>query len=413
MMTTGEVTIDSIAAGGDGVARLDGLVVFLPRTAPGDRGVAQITQRGRLARGSLVRLTSPSPERVEPRCLHYTRDRCGGCQLQHLAYDAQLKAKAQIIRDSLERIAKRMPPPFEVRRSEREWRYRRKLTLAIRRAPGRDDEWIAGLYPFDQPSRVFALDDCPITHPDVLDVWRQVLAARECLPSAGELRASVRVAPDGATFVIEGGTSWPRRDEFVAAVPALASIWWVSARGLRRLVHGTTAAQAPGASFSQVNAEVGDAVRERVLATVLARAPRSVIDAYAGLGHTAMSLESAGVPVTAIELDAAASAWCGSRLAPPSRALTGRVEDLLPQALPADVVVLNPPRAGVDARVTEALENAARTLRAVVYVSCNPATLARDLARLPSFRIAALAAFDMFPQTAHVESVCELEPVAA
>ena len=96
-----------------------------------------------------------------------------------------------------------------------------------------------------------------------------------------------------------------------------------------------------------------------------------------------------------------------------SRAIHGRVEDELPGALPADLVILNPPRAGVDARVTETLEAEAPRLRGVIYISCNPATLARDLSRLPSFQIQSLHAFDMFPQTAHVETVCELRPTGA
>jgi 23S rRNA (uracil1939-C5)-methyltransferase len=93
--------------------------------------------------------------------------------------------------------------------------------------------------------------------------------------------------------------------------------------------------------------------------------------------------------------------------------MQGRVEDLLASALPADVVVLNPPRAGIDERVAATLGDAAASIRAVVYVSCNPATLARDLGRLPRFRMASLVAFDMFPQTAHVETVCELVPAAS
>jgi tRNA/tmRNA/rRNA uracil-C5-methylase (TrmA/RlmC/RlmD family) len=88
------------------------------------------------------------------------------------------------------------------------------------------------------------------------------------------------------------------------------------------------------------------------------------------------------------------------------------VEDVIASVLPVDVVVLNPPRAGVDARVSAALEGEG-SARAIVYVSCDPATLARDLARMPRWRIASLTCFDMFPQTAHVETVCELVPEAA
>ncbi|MFN2604567.1 MAG: 23S rRNA (uracil-5-)-methyltransferase RumA, partial [Gemmatimonadaceae bacterium] len=93
---------------------------------------------------------------------------------------------------------------------------------------------------------------------------------------------------------------------------------------------------------------------------------------------------------------------------PNSRAIRGRVEEVIADSLPADVVVINPPRAGIDAKVAEALETNAPSTKAVLYVSCNPATLARDLSRLPSFRIQSLKPFDMFPQTAHVETVCEL-----
>jgi 23S rRNA (uracil1939-C5)-methyltransferase len=151
-------------------------------------------------------------------------------------------------------------------------------------------------------------------------------------------------------------------------------------------------------------------MRAYVLERVMSCEPQSVIDAYSGAGHTAIALDGLGIRVTAIELDAEASAWAATRLGASSRAINARVEDALPGVLPADVVLLNPPRAGVDKRVTETLEAEADHLRGVVYVSCNPATLARDLARLPSYRIESLRGFDMFPQTAHVETVCELRP---
>ena len=102
-----------------------------------------------------------------------------------------------------------------------------------------------------------------------------------------------------------------------------------------------------------------------------------------------------------------------ARLAARSRVIGGRVEDLIGQALPADVVMLNPPRAGVDARVTDGARSPAHAARALFYVSCDPATLARDLARLPRYRVVDCTRYDMFPQTAHVETVCELVPEAA
>src|SRR5205823_13820414 len=95
------VPIDSIAAGGDGVGRNNGLVVFVPRTAPGDLVTARIAGKGTFARGALRTIARPSSERIDPPCQHYTRDRCGGCQLQHMSYAAQLKAKQRIIRDAI------------------------------------------------------------------------------------------------------------------------------------------------------------------------------------------------------------------------------------------------------------------------------------------------------------------------
>jgi 23S rRNA (uracil1939-C5)-methyltransferase len=335
-------------------------------------------------------------------------DRCGGCQLQHLSYDAQLQAKARIVRDAMQRIGKRSVDLPVVQPSATPWRYRRKLTLALRR---KREGWIAGLHPFDDPRAVFALDDCPITHQDVLAVWREVLAASRHLPSVPELRGAVRLDDDGtASLTLEGGREWPSSTEFFGASPHLAALWWIPDGQSRRRLHAREAASAPGASFAQVNPAVAAPLRRRVIALALAHRPSSAVDAYAGLGLTATELATHGVRVTAIELDRDAVGWAAQRLPPGSRALGGRVEDHLPHALPVDVVILNPPRAGVDKRVTDVLDAVDPAPAAIVYVSCDPATLARDVSRLVRFRIASLESFDMFPQTAHVETVCELVP---
>ena len=425
-----DLAIESIAAGGDGVGRADGLVVFVPRSAPGDEGRVRIAEGGRFARGEWESLDRPSVLRTEPSCAHYLADRCGGCQLQHVGYETQLDAKATIIRDAIQRIGRRDALHPRVRPSPRQWRYRRKLTLALRRRGS--SPWIAGLHPYDAPGRVFDLRDCPITDERVLAVWSEIRAASRWLPETRELRGAVRVA-DGdagatASFLVEGGERWPTHARFFDAVPSLASLWWRPENQGRRLLHARTAvAAAPGApgpahvpdaadadahladaSFAQVNDEVAAELREHVVALALAHQPTRLVDAYAGRGDTAVALAESGAIVTAIEFDRDAAARGAARLSPPSRMIRGRVEDEIDRALPADVVIVNPPRAGLDAQVTARLASATDMLRAVIYVSCNPATLARDLGRLPAFRIASLLAFDMFPQTAHVETVCEL-----
>ena len=400
------LAITSIAAGGDGVGRSEGVVVFVPRTAPGDVARVRLVRAKRFARGRLLSLDEPSPDRVEPPCPHYSGDRCGGCQLQHLRYDAQIAAKRAIIGDALRRIGRRDVADPEVEPSDSAWRYRRKLTLHVRRTGAR---WIAGLHPYDDPSAVFDLVDCPITDERVLAIWRELRPTLDRLPRDPALRVAVRLLDDGAAATVEGGRAWPAADALFAAVPSLTELWWKPEAGaLRRLAARTHPPQA-GASFVQVNARVAARLHDALLAAVRAVDPARVIDAYAGTGATAIPLATDGRIVVAMELDRAAADHIGARLSPPSSVVAGRVEEHIAAALPADVVLLNPPRTGVDERVAMALERARADVRRVFYVSCDPATLARDLARMPGYRLVTVRGFDMFPQTAHVETLCELE----
>ncbi len=415
--STLSLEIESIASGGDGIAHSEGLVVFTPRTAVGDRIIASVRVKGRLARGVIERIESNGPDRTTPECAHYVNDNCGGCQLQHITIAAQRDAKRKIISDSLRRIGKRDVSPPEIHAGANAWRYRRKLTLALRRdGSGSGGRWIAGLHAFDDPAKVFSLNDCPISDERLMLVWRELLAAQAHFPSAIQLRGAVRMLADSgnrAAFVLEGGRDWNSHEAFFAAVPSLDALWWMPENGARRLLGDRRTNSEPGASFAQVNPAIAAKLESFVIDSVMAHAPASAVDGYAGAGDVAVALAARGVRVVAIELDAEAAAWAASRLPAGSRTVTARVEDAIRNTLPADVVILNPPRTGVDARVTAALANAAPAVRAIVYVSCDPATLARDIARLPNWQIARLTAFDMFPQTAHVETVCELVPVMA
>lgn len=402
-----ELRIDSIAAGGDGVGRHEGLVVFVPRTAPGDLVRARAVKHDRLMRGLLVEVLEPSLVRADPPCEHYVIDRCGGCQIQHLTYEGQLAAKAGIVHDSLTRIGRVAVDRPSVQASDKHWRYRRKLTLALRL---RGDRWVAGLHRYDAPDDVFELRDCPITDEKVIQAWALVLAQQARFPMSRSLRAAVRLLPHGFAFTLEGGREWKHSTSFFADIPSLLELWWKPEDRSRRLLQSRASVQQAGASFTQVNAGVAEQLREWVLSLATARRPATAIDAYSGTGDIAVALALAGAKVTAIEIDRDASRVAAARLPDGSRCVTAPVEKALAQALPADVVVLNPPRAGVDTRVAELLT--AQRPNAVVYVSCDPATLARDIRRMPGFRVASLRGFDMFPQTAHVETVCELVAAA-
>jgi len=414
------VTIDAIAAGGDGVGRVDGMAAFVPRTAPGDVVEASLVSHGRFARGHITRILTPSPSRVPPRCMHYTADDCGGCQLQHLSENAQLDAKAGIVRDTLARIGKRAVQLPVVERSPTMWDYRQKLTLTLVRNSA-TRQWIGGLHPQGQADSVFALDECRITDPAIVAAWHAVRAASAWLPDGPSVRITFRLVPDTdrVAITIAGGSTWKEWKTFAGRVSTLGALWWISSANERsELVAPHSSFQNTAVNFVQVNAAMAQLMHQRVLDAVMTFSPTHVVDAYAGTGELSLALTARGVSVTAIEWDHAAVALWRTELPEGSAALAAPVEEMIERAMfdprRPDVVVLNPPRVGVDAFVTSTLEvRALEGLRAIVYVSCDPATLARDVKRLPSWRIQSLRCFDMFPQTAHVETVCVLTPEVA
>lgn len=407
-MTIATMGIDAIAAGGDGIGRVEGLAVFVPRTAPGDVAEVRFRLHGRLGRGEVIRLHTRSPVRAEPECLHYERDDCGGCQVQHLAYEAQLDAKRRIVRDAFIRIARREVEVAPVIPSPSPWRYRSRLTLAMRHRAGR---WTLGLHSRLDVNRVFDLHECPITDDRIVEAWAEVGRAAEDLPAASELRGTIRLRGEELAFVLEGGASWPRARSFASRCPSLAVIRWKTARGGTTVIADNAAVPAVE-SFDQVNREVAVLARNELVHRALSAGPAHVIDAYAGAGETASRIAGAGSRVTAIEVDPAAVFEATKRLRSPSSVITGRVEDHLAAALPAEVVIVNPPRAGLDAGVTTILESSVRPGK-LLYMSCDPGTLARDIKRLPGYRVTSVQPYDMFPQTAHVEVVCELIPEGA
>lgn len=388
--------------------------MFVPRTAVGDVVDVELVPQGRFARAHVLALHEPGGDRVEPPCVHYVRDRCGGCQLQHLREHAQLDAKRLIVRDALHRIARVSAFVPEVSPAPSAWRYRISLTLAIRRdGAGRDATWRFGLRDFEDPEKVFDLKDCPISDGHVLSAWSEIRDAATLLPDAPRMTGTVRWLENSAGLFLRGGSRWPKQriDAFSRACPSIWVAHWSPDYGARRtLWDNRTDPSLPAFSFTQVNPGVARQLHAAVTQRVLSHNPRTAVDAYSGAGDVAVGLARAGVTVTAIEVDREAAQFAAARLTLPSRSIAARVEQALSRALPADVVVLNPPRIGIDASVAETLNAVTPRPRTIVYVSCDPATLARDVRRLSNFSIAGIQPYDMFPQTAHVETLCELVP---
>lgn len=399
------------------MGRVDGMAAFIPRTAVGDMIEASLVSHGRFSRGHITRILTPSPNRVEPLCMHYIGNDCGGCQLQHISESAQLDAKARVVRDSLSRIGKRQVELPQIERSPKSWDYRQKLTLSLVRNSA-TRQWVGGLHPLGQADEIFALEECRITDPAIVKAWHAVRSAGAWLPDGSALRITLRLVPetDRVAITVAGGTNWKEWKSFASRIGALGALWWISSAEVRtELVAPESSFQTTAVNFVQVNAAMAETMHHHVFDRVMSFSPKHVVDAYAGTGELTLALVKQGVTVSAIEWDHAAVALLREKLPQGSAALAAPVEDVIERAMfdptMPEVVVLNPPRVGVHAFVTSTLETNARSgPKAIVYVSCDPATLARDLSRMPSWRIQELRCFDMFPQTAHVETVCVLTP---
>lgn len=404
------VTITGIAVGGDGVGRLsDGRVVFVPRTVPGDRirlREGSLERHRNFARAEVGSVVEAGPGRVEPPCPHYTADHCGGCQLQHLAYDGQLAAKRSNVGDTLRRIGKLQLEDPEIVEALEEWRYRSKISMAVKTV-GRSDGVTVGLHPYDRPNFVFPLADCHITDFKLMALWRELRPRLGMLPQP-LTRLTLRLDRAEVRHVIaeSAGEPWLNAEELRKSLGSDVVCWWQPVDGAARVVAGPVTGF-PATAFEQVNPGMGAVTRRWAVEQLGDVKGQTVWDLYGGIGDTAALLVERGANVVSVDADEKAVSWGRERL-PAARFIAARAEDILPSLPPPHAVVLNPPRGGLHWDVS--LRLTSEPVAKLVYISCDPATLARDLARLNvNYTLMAVRAFDLFPQTAHVETVAVLE----
>jgi 23S rRNA (uracil1939-C5)-methyltransferase len=402
------------------VGRLaDGRVVFVHRTAPGDRAEVALTERReRWARGKLLRVLEPSELRREPPCAFYAE--CGGCTLEHLQYPAQLKAKARIVADAISRIGKLSVEEPEVVPSPLQHRYRNRVSFALRRLG--EGKVVAGFHALGEPERVVDIDGrCLLPEEPISRVWDRLRARwgndAALLPAGERLRLTLRANAEGeVTLLVEGGYSPGQPAELLQAVEGLVAVWHQPGGAGPELIAGAPGLpeswgdetlDLSGAAFLQINRSAAALLEEHVMSAAGEVNGCRVVDAYCGVGLHARRLARTGATVIGIELDGDAVSAANQSAPPGASFIEGAVELTLPGLLPADLVIVNPPRAGLAAEVPDALR--AEPPARVIYISCNPATLARDLQRLgDTFELESLRSFDLFPQTAHVETVVAL-----
>ncbi len=439
------ITIKRIGINGEGIGYYKKKAVFIPGALPGEVIRADVDKvEPTWIQASIAEIEKTSPDRIQPPCPVY--DACGGCQLQHLRYEGQLKAKEDMVREAFSRYAGLAELPLRpIMGADHPWAYRNKAQLQLGSANGRI---IAGLYS-PASRRLVDISGCPIQQPQVnraADLAKEALEQLR-IPVYDERRKSgvvrtvvVRVGSDSGqiqlTFVT-AGRHMPKRDELVALLrrrlPQVVTIaqninaqntplifgeetirLWGSERidaSLRELRFSLS----PRAFF-QLNPAQTVKLYDAVKAAAQLSGVERVIDAYCGTGAIALWLAPFAAEVRGIEAlpeavgDArrnAAASGIGN-----ARFYAGQAERLLPQwaaqGLRPDVVVVDPPRTGCDRRLLQA------TLRIrprrFVYVSCNPSTLAKDCQVLLSggYAIESAQPVDMFPQTAHVECCVSL-----
>ncbi len=435
-----QLTIEKLVYGGDGLARLaadehgPGKAVFIPFVLAGERVEAQLIEDKRgFARARVEKLLEPGPNRVKPGCRYF--ESCGGCHYQHAGYDHQLAAKSAILRETLRRTAK-LDWPGEIQaHASSPWRYRNRTRVHLRAQP-----FALGYNRFGT-NTLLEVEECPISSPLINraleTVWR---LGREGRVAAEVSEMEFFANAEDAALVVEltlraNSKAFAPRSavaKFVeslrGALPEVAGIALFSLApgetlvsedipqemgplfGEQALIYNTRSARyrVHAGSFFQTNRFLVDRLVELVTA---GRDGGRALDLYAGVGLFSLMLSQNFREVTAVE--AAPFAFHDLRHNCPSnvRATHVWVEEFL-TALPLeskyDLVAVDPPRAGLGEKTVRLLAELAAPR--LTYVSCDPATLSRDLRLLleSGYRVEEVHLVDLFPQTFHIESVIHL-----
>ncbi len=441
-----ELRVDSLAYGGNGVARLNGFVVFVRRGLPGDVVRATVTKvQRRHAEADATEVVEAGPQRVEASCSHYPA--CGGCRFQDLAYEAQLEAKAAWVEDSLRRIAGIAEPPLEpIVGAVDVFGYRNKMEYSF--APGPDGPEL-GLHRAGRWDEVLELERCWLATEvgnalrNAVGAWarEERLEAYDQATGSGYLRHLV--VREGLTtgqalvqLVTHERERFDRERliEVLTQFPEVRSIHWAvndtpaevtnlptellwGDEAIEEEIGGLRFRVRPNA-FLQTNTRMAEqlyalAVREAALG-----GGETVYDLYCGIGTIGLSLARGALTVWGIEIseESVACAIENAELNGIGNAafFAGNVGEVLRElrdrAGEADVVIVDPPRAGLAGKALKRLGELEAPR--VVYVSCNPTTLAGDVKRLATdhgYRLLRTTPVDMFPHTPHVESVSLLE----
>jgi len=420
-----QVRIEKLVYGGEGLGHHEGSTVFVPFVLPGELvRVRAVERKKKFIRGQALEIIEPAAGRTTPPCPHFTA--CGGCHYQHMPYEEQLRTKAEILRETLRRLGRLEWPGDIQTHASPPLGYRNRAQWKVRPLSPPDGAAHPGIGYFRAGSNALcAVDECPVLSPKLAAVLRalQQLAARGELPATLREVEAFADASDtqvllNASQVSFDGSPAAFAERLRAAIPGTETILLHESSRDRYELFGPghiTYAVAGGAyrvghmSFFQVNRFL---IEEMVRAVTADASGGHALDLYAGVGLFGLPLAHRFERVTAVESNPAAARDLVENLKVregAAQAVGADVEQFLRGVNEApDLVVLDPPRAGVEAAVLDRL--IALVPPRITYVSCDPSTLARDLNRLTGagYQIAELHLFDVFPQTFHIESLVQL-----
>jgi 23S rRNA (uracil1939-C5)-methyltransferase len=404
MTGTFEVRIDSLAYGGDALGRLpDGRVVFVPYAIPGEMVRLSITEdKSRHARGELLEVLKPSSERVTPRCQHFTT--CGGCHYQQMNYPTQLKTKADILREQLERIGGlREFPVVEIIAAAEPWYYRNSIQFHITR----DGKLGFQKAHTNQP---FAIQECHLPEAAINRLWPLI----ELEPIPGMERVSLRLgAIEDVMLILESSDPQPVdfsiEDLAISAVKVSPSGTMVMA-GSDYIVMEVSGRQfqVSASSFFQVNTHQAVAMVAYLLDQLPLNENMTVMDVYSGVGLFSAFLAPRVKRLVGIEISPEACEDYSTNLDEFDNVelYEDSADNVLSQInFNPNLIVMDPPRAGLGVKTVEGI--LAQGAAHLAYISCDPATLARDGKQLAAggYSMVKMTLIDMFPQTYHIESI--------
>ncbi|HPS32298.1 MAG TPA: class I SAM-dependent RNA methyltransferase [Anaerolineaceae bacterium] len=404
------VLIEKCVYGGDGMGRLaDGRAIFVPFTLPGEEVLVEIWEDNQnFARGRAVQVRGPSAERVAPPCPHYGA--CGGCHYQHLPYARQLELKLQILADQLARLGGIPNPPLSgIMPSPECWHYRNQVQFHL--------DALGQLGYMDLTGKqVVPISQCLLPLADLETLRAQL----DLSPEAGLSRVVLRQDSQGEQFIVLEGPD-ELAPEVSLDLPASVSYLGpdrqaITLAGQDQLVYEVLGKQLSVSpeSFFQVNLAVAEQMLSHVLSLLPARDDLRVLELFSGAGFFSAFLADKCRELIAIESSPSACFDFANNLDAYDHVslYEGEVEQVLPGLVSElkgiDLVVLDPPRAGLRPAARKALQELGAGQ--IIYISCDPSTLARDLKHLcaAGYSLRDVRAFDMFPQTYHIETVAVL-----